>query len=67
MTMRSQLLTIKCYTSYACTGQAYSTLSIDSEAATEITLAGLKQLFCFCSVATPVQVKQVTQRSDSAI
>ena len=24
-------------------------LSIDSEAATEITLAGLKQLFCFCS------------------
>ena len=25
--------------------------SIDSEAATEITLAGLKQPFCFCSVA----------------
>ena len=50
MTMRSQLLTIKRYISYACTGQEYG----DSEAATEITLAGLKQPFCFCSVVMKI-------------
>ena len=48
MTMCSQLLTIKCYTIYVLVS---IWLSIDSEAATEITLAGLKQPFYFCSVA----------------
>ena len=47
MTMCSQLLTIKRYTIYVLVS---IWLSIDSEAAIEITLAGLKQLFCFCSV-----------------
>ena len=47
MTMCSQLLTIKRYTIYVLVS---IWLSIDSEAAIEITLAGLKQPFCFCSV-----------------
>ena len=54
MTMCSQLLTIKRYTIYVLVS---IWLSIDSEAAIEITLAGLKQPFCFCSVdvATIIQ------------
>ena len=47
MTMCSQLLTIKRYTIYVLVS---IWLSIDSETAIEITLAGLKQPFCFCSV-----------------
>ena len=43
MTMHSQLLTIKRYTSYACMYWSSIWFSIDSEAATEINLAGLKQ------------------------
>ena len=50
MTMCSQLLTIKCYTIYVLVS---IWLSIDSEAAIEMTLAGLKQPFCFCSVQLP--------------
>ena len=50
MTMCSQLLTIKRYTIYVLVS---IWLSIDSEAAIEITLAGLKQPFCFCSVELP--------------
>ena len=48
MTMCSQLLTIKRYTIYVLVS---IWLSIDSEAAIEITLAGLKQPYCFCSVS----------------
>ena len=47
MTICSQLLTIKRYTNYVLVS---IWLSIDSEAAIEIILAGLKQPFCFCSV-----------------
>ena len=48
MTMTIKSYTISMYWS--------AWLSIDSEAATEITLAGLKQPFCFCSVATIIMV-----------
>ena len=57
MTMCSQLLTIKCYTSYVLVS---IWLSIDSEAATEITLAGLKQPFCFCSDIIAIKESQNT-------
>ena len=60
MTMCSQLLTIKRYTIYVLVS---IWLSIDSEAAIEITLAGLKQPFCFCSVHT---LEKLGARASSA-
>ena len=60
MTMCSQLLTIKRYTIYVLVS---IWLSIDSEAAIEITLAGLKQPFCFCSVTVQI----LSGRSETTI